>query len=100
MREYAPFQPRNSANNSRLAQSYAALGDAANLVLHLRLMAESGPVDASLLLELAQRLLDLNQPGEALVYARRGQRTAATENNAALLQAADELVQRLTVPQP
>jgi tetratricopeptide (TPR) repeat protein len=95
MREYAPFQPRNSANNTRLAQSYAALGDVDNFVASLRLLAESGPADASLLLELAQRLLDLNQPGEALVYARRGQRAAVAENNAGLRQAADDILARL-----
>jgi len=96
MREYSPFQPRNTANNTRLAQSYAALGDTANFVACLRLLADSGPVDASLLLELAQRLLDLNQPRESLVYARRGQQAAAAENNAELRQAAADILARLT----
>jgi hypothetical protein len=68
------------------------------MVRYLRALAEGGPVDASLLLELAQRLLDLNQPDEALVYARRGQRAAAAENNAELRQAAAELIGR--VPRP
>jgi predicted Zn-dependent protease len=94
----APFQPRNTDNNTRLAQRYAARGDTANMVRYLRALAEGGPVDASLLLELAQRLLDLNQPDEALVYARRGQRAAAAENNAELRQAAAELIGR--VPRP
>jgi hypothetical protein len=95
MREYAPFQPRNTANNTRLAQSYAALGDTPNFMAYLRILAESGPVDASLLLELAQRLLDSNQPREALVYARRGQQAAAAEGNAELRQAAADILARL-----
>ncbi len=96
MQEAGKFQPRNSANNTRLAQSYAAKGDSANMVIYLRALAESGPTDASLQLELAQRLTDLGREPEALVYARRGKKTAGAEGNAELQHAADELVQRLS----
>ena len=95
MRDAAVSQPRNSENNSRLAQLDAAKGDTAAMVVHLRALAESGPADASLCLELAQRLTNLNRVREALLYARRGKSAATEENNARLLTAADELLQRL-----
>ncbi len=96
MLESAKSQPRNADNNSRLAQLYAAKGDAENLVIYLHALTEGGPADASLLLELAQRLADLHREPEALVYVRRGKKAATTEGNAELLQAANELLARLT----
>jgi tetratricopeptide (TPR) repeat protein len=95
MLESAKFQPRNSANNVRLAQGYAAKGDSANMAVYLRALAESGPVDASLLLELSQRLTDLGREREALVYARRGKTAADAEGNTLLQRAAADLLQRL-----
>lgn len=95
MREGAEFQPRNIANNTRLAQSCAARGDVENMVVYLRALTESGVTDASLYLELAQRLADLNREEESLVYARKGKAAAAAEGNAVLLRAADGLLQRL-----
>ena len=96
MLEYAKSQSRNADNNSRLAQLFAAKGDSENMVIYLRALSESSPADASLELELAQRLLNLNREREALVYARRGRKAAMAENNAELLGGADELLQRLT----
>ena len=96
MLESANFQPRNPDNNSRLAQLYAAKGDTESMVRFLRALTESGPADASLNLELAQRLTDLNRESEALVYARRGQKAATAEGNPELRHAADELLQRLS----
>ena len=95
MLEAAKSQPRNPANNVRLAQGYAAKGDSANMVTYLRTLAESGPVDASLLLELSQRLTDLGREREALVYARRGKIAADAEGNATFQRAATDLLQRL-----
>jgi hypothetical protein len=96
MLEAAKYQPRNSANNTRLAQSYAAKGDSANMAFYLRALAESGPADASLLLELSQRLSDLGREREALIYARRGKTAAEAEGNETFQRAAADLLQRLT----
>jgi tetratricopeptide (TPR) repeat protein len=98
MAESSIAQPRNYENNARLAQIYSAKGDREKMVTYLRAMTESGPVDTSLYLELAQQLADLNQGPDALVYARRGRKSAAAEKNATLVRVADELLQRLAPP--
>ena len=91
-------QPRNYANNSRLAQIYAAKGDIAQMVHYLRALTESGPADASLYLELAQRLVDLGRSQEALVYAYKGRKAALAERNTTLQRAAEELMRVLPRP--
>lgn len=96
MLKFSKSQPRNYDNNVRLAQIYAARRDSGNMVVYLRALTESGRADASLHLELAQRLVDLNREREALVYARRGKLAATTEGNTLLGRAADELLAQLT----
>ena len=91
-------QPKNYLNNSRLAQIYAAKGDTAHMVTYLVALTESGPADASLYLELAQRLIDLDRGAEAVVYAYKGRKAAVAEGNPTLLRAADQLLGAL--PQP
>lgn len=98
MQDASEAQPRNYDNNWRLAEIYAAKGDSPNRVKFLHAIAESGPAEAALHLELGQRLIDLNRTREALVYARRGKKAATAEGNAELLHAAEELLQRLAAP--
>ena len=64
-------------------------------MIYLHALTEGGPADASLFLELAQRLADLHREPEALVYVRRGKKAATIEGNTELLQAANELLAQL-----
>ncbi len=95
MTEAARTQPRNYTNNSRLAQLFAQQGEVEKMVVYLRALTDSGPADASLYLELAQRLLDLDRGTEAVVYAYQGRKAALAEGNATLLRGADDLLARL-----
>ncbi|MDI1335116.1 MAG: hypothetical protein PSU94_02940 [Lacunisphaera sp.] len=95
MAEASRAQPRNYTNNSRLAQIYATKGDTPQMVRYLLALTESGPADASLYLELAQRLVDLGRVPEAEVYAYQGRKAALAEGNATLIRAAEDLLARL-----
>lgn len=95
MAEASAAQPRNKANNTRLAQFYALNGDIPRMVQYLQALSESGPADASLYLELAQRLADLGRGSEAVVYAHKGRKAAQAEQNEVLRRAAEDLLAKL-----
>ena len=95
MAEASAAQPRNKANNTRLAQFYALNGDIPRMVQYLQALSESGPADASLYLELAQRLADLGRGSEAVVYAHQGRKAAQAEQNEVLRRAAEDLLAKL-----
>ena len=89
------YNPRNFRNNERLVAYYDARGDAANTVKYMQALAASGPVNAQLYLDLAQRLEKLGRAVEARIALRQAQRTATDQNDAAAEQAAAAALQRL-----
>lgn len=87
MRKAHAYNPRSFANNSRLAQIYEAQGDSESAVFYLRALAESGPVNAQLYLDLATHLAKLGREDEAAAALAKAKRlAAATSDHAAMRQ--------------
>lgn len=94
MRKAYAYNPRSFANNSRLAQVYDARGDAEQAVLYMNALAESGPVNARLYLDLAAQLARLGRQDEAAVAVAKAKRLAEATSDRAALQQIEEMARQ------
>lgn len=88
------YNPRNFVNNSRLAQVYEARGDSEKTVLYLSALAESGPVNARLYLDLATHLEKLGRHDAVPVALAKARRIAEVAHDEATLQQLTEISAR------
>lgn len=93
LKAYA-YNPRSFANNSRLAQVYAGQGDSEKAVLYLSALAESGPVNARLYLDLAAHLAKLGRRDEVTVALAKAKRLAEATSDLVALRQLEEMVRQ------
>jgi len=75
------LQPRNFANNLRAASLYGRRKDDAHEVQYLLAAESSGPMTSATEQRLAQRLLSLGRPDEALTHLALARRVSLYEGN-------------------
>jgi tetratricopeptide (TPR) repeat protein len=79
MQTAAKVQPRNYANNARLARLCAEKDDRPREAEALQALLESGPVQPNLCFGLARLLASLGRYDDAAVYVRRGRKIAVAQ---------------------
>ncbi len=65
------YNPRSYANNARLEQIYETRGDRAQMIVLLRDLAASGPVNARLYIDLARLLVETGKTIRRWLFCRR-----------------------------
>jgi tetratricopeptide (TPR) repeat protein len=95
------YNPRNFTNNGRLAQVYADRGDLEQEVKYMKAIAESGPVNGNLYLDLADRYSKLKRPDEVLVALWKARERALDDDDQTMLSKIDEAIRtnsRISLP--
>lgn len=85
MRTAYAYNPRSFANNTRLVAHFEAAGDDVQTVEFMEALAASGPVNAQLFLELAERLPRVGRGAEVPVALARARRAARLEGDEMLV---------------
>jgi len=94
-RAAAEHQPRNQANNLRVAILCDQQHDDSGTIRFLRAAEKSGPVNSGLELHLARKLFAQREAAEALVHLAEARRVSRIEGNPADTRAIDDIIAKV-----